>query len=165
VAALTVWKFDSDRGAELAVDTLLDVRATNPSVVLDAAVVSWAHDNERPLTADVVRPEGDGLGATFWGLLFGVIFFVPLLGAAVGSPPGTMTGWLVDAGITDHFVNRVRDEVVPGTSALFVVASSDDMAKLQDAFFERDQPELLALDLSNTQERALHQVFGKTESR
>lgn len=166
MAALTVWKFETDRGAERAVGTLLDVRASDRSVAFDAAVVTWEPGAERPVTGDVVQTgEPGGLGTAFWGLLFGLIFFVPLLGAAVGSPPGAMTGWLVDAGITDHFVNRVRDEVVPGTSALFVVAAGEVMSRFEDAFFERGRPALLAIELDSAQEHALHQVFGANEPR
>jgi len=135
-------------------------------VVFDAAVVSWEQGTQRPATGRSLQVGGNvRLGATFWGLLFGLIFFVPLLGAAVGAPPGANTGWLVDAGITDHFVNRVRDEVVPGTSALFVVAPGDVTSKVEDAFFERGQSDLLAVDLNSEQEQALQQVFGAGDAQ
>lgn len=161
MAALTVWKFETDHDADQAAETLLEVRAADPSLTLDAAVVRWEQGSLRPETCDAFHFGRDsGLGPTFWGLLFGLIFFMPLLGAAVGSAPTPLTGWLADAGITDHFVNRVRDEVVPGTSALFVVAPRDVLAKAEDSFYEQYRPELLVASLNSEQEQALQQVFG-----
>ena len=61
------------------------------------------------------------MGGSFWGLLFGLIFFVPLLGAAIGAATGALAGSLTDVGIDDAFINKVRDQVTPGTSALFVL--------------------------------------------
>jgi hypothetical protein len=59
----------------------------------------------------------------WWGLLFGLLFFVPLLGAALGAGFGALAGSLSDAGIDDEFIKSVREEVEPGTSALFLLTS------------------------------------------
>ena len=74
--------------------------------------------------------------ASFWGLLFGLIFFVPLLGAAIGAATGALAGSLTDVGIDDTFINKVRDQITPGTSALFVMTSDAVMDKVHAAFAE-----------------------------
>ena len=74
------------------------------------------------------------MGGAFWGLLFGLIFFVPLLGAAIGAASGALSGSLRDVGIDDSFINRVRDRVTPGTSALFLMSSDAVVDKVKDAF-------------------------------
>jgi uncharacterized membrane protein len=57
----------------------------------------------------------------FWGLLFGLLFFVPVFGMAVGAGLGALFGKIEKTGIDKEFQSQVRDMVQPGTSALFVV--------------------------------------------
>jgi len=68
-----------------------------------------------------------GSGATwgmFWGLLFGVLFFIPFLGMAIGAGLGALTGKLAKNAISKEFQDRIRDELQPGTSALFLVVEA-----------------------------------------
>ena len=56
--------------------------------MLDGAVVSWPPDEKKPKTRQLHSTTGAGaLGGAFWGLLFGLIFFIPLVGAAIAPPP------------------------------------------------------------------------------
>jgi uncharacterized membrane protein len=45
----------------------------------------------------------DGIRAliSFWGSLIGLIFLMPLVGAALGAASGTLGGYLTDLGIND----------------------------------------------------------------
>ncbi|MEU4421436.1 DUF1269 domain-containing protein [Actinoplanes sp. NPDC024001] len=60
----------------------------------------------------------------FWGLLFGMLFFIPVLGMAIGAGLGALTGKLTKGAINKEFQERIRDELQPGTSALFLVVES-----------------------------------------
>ena len=62
-------------------------------------------------------------------------------------------------GIDDTFINKVRDQVTPGTSALFLMSSNAVVDKLHDAF-GGDRAELVFTNLSNDQEAALREVFS-----
>ncbi len=67
---------------------------------------------------------GAGAGAVwggFWGLLFGLLFFIPFAGWAVGAGLGALFGHLGEKGIDKQFQEQVRDQLKPGTSALFLV--------------------------------------------
>jgi uncharacterized membrane protein len=57
----------------------------------------------------------------FWGLFFGLLLFVPVLGMAMGAGLGALFGKLETAGIDREFQQQVRDLLKPGTSALFLV--------------------------------------------
>jgi uncharacterized membrane protein len=57
----------------------------------------------------------------FWGLLFGLLFFIPFAGWAVGAGLGALFGHLGEKGIDKQFQEQVRDQLKPGTSALFLV--------------------------------------------
>ncbi|WP_433727644.1 DUF1269 domain-containing protein [Actinoplanes sp. CA-051413] len=60
----------------------------------------------------------------FWGLLFGILFFVPFLGMAIGAGFGALSGKLAKGAINKEFTDRIRAELQPGTSALFLVLES-----------------------------------------
>jgi uncharacterized membrane protein len=61
------------------------------------------------------------VGGTFWGMLIGMIFLNPLVGAAVGAGAGALGGKLRDIGISDDFMKELGDSITPGSSALFVL--------------------------------------------
>jgi hypothetical protein len=83
-----------------------DARKTERAELItlhDAAVVSWPADKRKPKIQQMNDLVGSGdFGGSFWGLPFGLIFVMPLLGMAVGT-----TAW--------NFLMRVYR---PGPSAL-----------------------------------------------
>ena len=68
-----------------------------------------------------VSAGGGAIWGSFWGLLFGLLFFVPFAGLALGAGFGALFGHLGEKGIDKAFQQQVRDQVQPGTSALFMV--------------------------------------------
>ena len=55
-----------------------------------------------------------------WGILVGVLFLNPLLGAAAGAGIGAAAGELGDFGIGKPFVRELASHLKPGSSALFI---------------------------------------------
>ncbi len=160
MATLTVWKFATPDGAAKAEKTLEGLAKQELITVHDAAMVSWEVGAKKPKTSQASNLAGAGaLGGAFWGLLFGLIFFVPLLGVAIGAAFGALSGSLADVGIDDDFIKSVRDEVEPGTSALFVMTSGAVVDKVKEAF-PGHEATLIHTNLSNEQETALRQAFG-----
>jgi uncharacterized membrane protein len=75
----------------------------------DAAVVSWEVGKKKPKTHEMHDTAAAGALGGFWGLLFGLIFFIPLLGLAVGAASGALIGSMRDVGISDDFIRDVRE--------------------------------------------------------
>lgn len=162
MATLSAWRFDSSAGAEEATRIVQELSRAGVVPVLDVATVSWADGAARPTTRQV--REGalpSTLGVEFWALLFGLIFLVPLLGAAVGSAAGARAGTLSDVGIDDGFIHKVRDQVTPGTSALFLHTADAAVDRLRPAF-EGSRAELIVAQIGSDQEQALREVFEAT---
>jgi uncharacterized membrane protein len=160
MAMLTVWRFKDAEGAERAASTLADLQAQGLIVVHDAATVSWPMARKRPRTRQLHNLAGSGaLSGSFWGLLFGLLFFVPLFGMAVGAALGAVGGSLADIGIDDDFIDSVRSEVQPGTSALFVLTSDAVPEKVHDAFAS-ERPQLVHTNLTSDQEARLREYFA-----
>jgi uncharacterized membrane protein len=91
-------------------------------------------------------------------MLFGLLFFVPLLGAAIGAGLGALTGSMTDVGVDDNFINSVKQRVTPGTSALFLLSSDAVTDRIKDGFASFN-PELIASNLSAKQAAKLREIF------
>jgi len=163
MASLTVWKFQTPLGADQALGKLQDLQAQHLIVVQDAAVVSWENGKSKPKTRQLSDTTKRGaLGGGFWGLLFGLIFFVPILGLAIGAASGALFGSLTDVGINDAFIKDVRDQVTPGTSALFLLSSNAVMDRVTEEFAGQ-QAQLISTNLSNEQEAKLREAFAQED--
>jgi uncharacterized membrane protein len=161
MATLTVWKFDSAGGAQDALVRLERMQKEELIRINDAAYVTWPDGKKQPKTQQVNNLTGAGaLGGSFWGLLFGLIFFVPLLGMAVGAAMGALAGSMSDVGIDDDFIREVRQQVTPGTSALFVMTSNAVVDKVVDEF-RQSGATLVSTNLSKDQEDQLREVFAE----
>jgi uncharacterized membrane protein len=163
MATLTVWKFDTAGGAQNALAQLERMQKEELLQINDGAYVTWPEGKKKPKTEQLHRLAGAGaLGGSFWGLLFGLIFFVPLLGLAVGAAMGALAGSMSDVGIDDQFINSVREQVTPGTSALFVMTSNVVADKVLDEFKETGAT-LVSTNLSKEQEAKLREAFAEAD--
>jgi uncharacterized membrane protein len=78
---------------------------------------------------------------------------------AVGAAMGALTGSMADVGIDDDFIKQVRDQVQPGTSALFLLTSDAVQDKVHEAFAGMNM-ELIQTNLSHEEEERLRDVFS-----
>ncbi|MEV6121375.1 DUF1269 domain-containing protein [Streptomyces sp. NPDC052077] len=160
MATLTVWKFDTPEGAATTEETLLRLQKQELIRILDAAVASWPAGASKPKTKQLHNLTGAGaLSGTFWGMLFGLIFLMPLFGAAVGAAAGALGGKMADVGIDDDFIESVKSEVTPGTSALFLLSQDAVVDRVREAF-PGGHAQLLQSNLNGEQEAKLRSVFA-----
>lgn len=158
---LTMWRFDTPEGAEETMRVLEGLAREGLVDLHDAAALSWPSGATKLRTSEMKQAAGAGeLGEPFWGLVLGFIFFVPLLGAALGTATGLSSGALSAVGIEDGFINRVRDRVTPGSSALFVLTTDSVVDTVRDALGGHLPPDPIFTDLTESQEAALRDVFG-----
>ena len=133
-ATMTVWFLDDERGAERAARTLADLERRGLVTVLGAGLVSWPRGSPRPRTRQASATNlGGALGASFWGLVLGLVFLAPLTadgGAGAeaaperdGSERDGEERALRGIGLGEDFVHDVRAGVRPGTSALLVLSA------------------------------------------
>lgn len=163
MATMTVWKFPTANGAAMAEETLKDLQRRELIQIRDAAIVTFPEGAKKPKTRQLRGLAGAGaLGGAFWGMLFGLIFFIPLLGMAIGAGMGALAGSMSDVGINDAFIRRMREEIRPGTSALFVLSTNAVVDKVRDAF-RGQQMVLVETNLSHEEEDRLREVFVEEE--
>ncbi len=87
----------------------------------DVVVVTKNEKGKAKLHQAVNLTAAGAVGGGFWGLLIGMIFMFPLVGAAVGAGAGAISGKLSDIGINDEFMKELSKTLQPGNSALFVL--------------------------------------------
>jgi len=162
MATMSALKFNSPGGAEQMEGVLLNLQKQELIHVLDAATVTWEAGKKKPKTRQLHNLAGAGaLDGAFWGMLFGLIFFVPFLGLAIGAAMGALTGSLVDVGIDDNFIKQARDQITPGTSALFLLTEGAVVDRVAEAVKQSGlQYELIASNLSHEQEQKLREAFA-----
>jgi uncharacterized membrane protein len=74
---------------------------------------------------------------------------------------GALTGSLGDFGISDDFIKKVRDQVTPGTSALFLLTSDAVTDRVMDAM-KHHEFEIVA-NLSSEEEDRLRTAFEEEQ--
>jgi uncharacterized membrane protein len=157
---LAVLKFATATGAEEALNTLIGLQKQQLLTMEDAAIVSWPEGKKKPTTKQAANLVAAGaLDGAFWGMLFGLLFFMPFLGAAIGALSGALGGKLADFGIDDNFIKQVREQVTPGTSALFIMARDVVVDRVAESFKDVDF-EIIATNLSKEQEAQLKAAFA-----
>ena len=125
----------------------------------DIAWVTKKPDGKMKLHQGASLTGAAAAGGAFWGFLFGLIFFVPLAGIALGAATGALVGHFSDIGIDDKWAKEVAAAIPPGGSALFVLA--------RNAQTERVLPEMakfggtvLKTSLSEEKQAALEEALS-----
>jgi uncharacterized membrane protein len=161
MANLVVLKFDTPDGAEKGLELAQSLQKQQLLQILDAVTVTWPNGRKRPKTRQVGHMMvNSALDGAFWGMLLGFIFFVPVLGMAVGAAVGAIRGHFTDYGIDDSFIDDVRRKVTEGTSGLFLLLGSVTTDKVVEAFKSAPRFEIVSTNLTNEQEEKLKEAFA-----
>ncbi|HEY9715891.1 MAG TPA: DUF1269 domain-containing protein [Trichormus sp.] len=164
MTTLTVWRFDTVDGADAALAKLIELQKQALVEVLDAAVVKWPAGSKKPNTRQLVpTTELGALDGAFWGMLFGFLFFMPLVGAAMGTLVGGLAGHFSDYGINDDFIKNVRTQITEGKSGLFLLTGRVTADKVHDAFQGMQKADLIQSNLTAEQEAKLRADYSGVE--
>ena len=160
MTTFTVWKFEDTEGAKHAAKQLKDAQRDGLVRIVDHAVMSWPEDANTPKVkhAHDSTSRGAGWGA-LWGVLTGALFLVPVVGGVVGVAIGALAKSTEGVGITKEDLARIRTEVVPGTSALFVVTEQGDLDRLGERF-RGGKGTLISTNLTEAERATLLETFG-----
>ena len=150
---VSIWRFDTSDGAEVALRALERLQARRLLAIDDVAVVSWRPGSSRPHAYQVGTAAGTAaLSGAFWGLLFGLLFLLPHAGVTEGGVV------LARVGLTGEFLTFARERITPGTSALFLLTDRAVVGRLREASTGADS-DLLVNSLDREQAAVLHRAF------
>jgi uncharacterized membrane protein len=118
---LLVIEFPSEAKAEGVREMLLAMHKEY-LIELGDAVVAVKDANGRVKLNQLFQPVAQGaVSGMFWGSLVGLLFMMPLAGAAIGAASGAISGRLTDLGINDDFRRQAARTLQSGNAALFLL--------------------------------------------
>jgi uncharacterized membrane protein len=121
MADLVQITFPSEEKAEQVRQKLLDLQKEY-LIELSDAVIAVKQPNGHVKLNQLFHPTAAGAASgTFWGALIGLIFLMPLAGAAIGAASGALGGALADVGINDQFMKGAAENLQAGNAALFLL--------------------------------------------
>ncbi|WP_028642341.1 DUF1269 domain-containing protein [Nocardioides sp. URHA0020] len=160
MTTFTVWKFDEPGGALLAESALKSAAADGLVTIVDHAVMTWEPDAGKPeLHHEHDGPKRGAAWGALWGILGGALFAIPVAGLVLGAGVGALAKATAGTGITKQDLERIRTEVTPGTSALFLVTDGADLDRLGERFHARDS-RLISTNLTEAERETLLETFG-----
>ncbi len=118
---LLVIAFPSEEKAEEVRHKLFELQKEYLIELGDAVIAVKHEDGKIKLNQMINTTAAGAVSGTFWGLLVGTLFALPLVGAAIGAASGALGGALADFGINDDFMKQVAQAVPPGGAALFLL--------------------------------------------
>ena len=111
---LLVIEFPSEAKAEGVREMLLAMQREY-LIELGDAVVAVKDDRGRVKLNQLFQPAAHGaVSGMRWGSLIGLLFMMPLAGAAVGATSGALGGRLADLGINDEFMKQAARTLQSG---------------------------------------------------
>ena len=160
MTAFTVWKFGDPEGAQQAYQILRDAESDHLVKVVDHATVTWREGASQPETdLDHTDKKRGGVWGAFLGVLIGMLFFIPVFGAVAGAAIGATVKAMEGTGLTKKDVERLREEITPGTSALFLVTENADFDRLGERFHGMNWT-LVSTNLTDEERKVLTDTFG-----
>lgn len=159
---LIVLAFPNETDAFKMRDKLFELQKQHLILLSDAAVVIRKQDGKVKVKQAVSLVGAGALGGAFWGMLIGLIFWMPWLGMAIGAASGALGGMLQDIGVDDKFIKEVGNTIEPGHSALFLLVVSATADKVMDELKDFNAT-VLQTSLSNEDEAKLKELFAAEE--
>ena len=159
---LVVVAFANEIGAAEMRDALIDLQKQGLVTLDDAAVVVRRPDGKVKVKQAVSLVGMGALGGAFWGMLVGLLFWMPWLGLAAGAVSGALGGALSDYGLDYGFVKEVGNTIQPGHSALFLLIREATPDKLMDEL-RQFNGKILQTSLSMEAAAKLKETFGVYE--
>jgi uncharacterized membrane protein len=89
---LYVLAFKTETGAQEAAETIKDLQKQELITLEDAAIVVRREDGKVKVKQAQSLVGAGALGGAFWGMLIGLIFWMPWLGLAIGALSGAVAG-------------------------------------------------------------------------
>ncbi len=157
---LVVLALDTEIGAEEMRDELVRLQKEHLITLSDAAVVVRQQDRHVKVKQAVSLVGVGAMGGAFWGLLIGILFWMPWLGMIIGVASGALAGRFSDVGVDDEFIEQVGSTVQPGNSALFLLVEKVTTDKVITDLMKFKNVKVLKTSLSQEQEDKLKAAFA-----
>ena len=160
---LVVIAFPTEAKAEEVRQKLLAMQKEYLLELGDAVIAVKDAEGRIKLNQLINTTAAGAVGGTFWGALIGLIFLMPLAGAALGAASGALGGALSDVGINDKFMKETAAAIKPGTAALFVLVRKVTADKVLEGL-KGEGGTVIKTSLDHTKEVALQAALDNVKA-
>jgi uncharacterized membrane protein len=158
---LVVIAFPSEQRAEEVRTRVLEMQKEYLIELSDAVIAEKLPDGRIKLHQMLDTTLQGAASGSFWGLLVGLLFMMPLAGVAIGAASGALAGALTDFGINDRFMKDLAEVLQPGNAALFLLIRKMTADKVIDDL-KGVGGTLLRTSLDHNKEAALRAALAGT---
>jgi len=129
----------------------------------DAVVVTRDSRGKTKLHQAVSLTAAGATSGAFWGMLLGLLFLNPLLGAAVGAGAGALSAKFAEIGVDNNVAKQLGEELTPGSSALVVLLRKVTADKVLDGLKQfAGKGRIFQSSLNKDDEQSLRDVLETT---
>jgi len=133
-------------------------------IELGDAVIAMKDAKGRVKLNQLINTTAAGaVSGTFWGTLIGLIFLMPLAGAAIGAASGAIGGALTDVGLNDKWMKDAAAAIKPGEAALFLLVRKVTGDKVLEGL-KGEGGRVMRTSLDHTKEAALQAALAGVEA-
>jgi uncharacterized membrane protein len=157
---MVVLAFKNEGGAAEFSSEIERMQKMNILKLEDAAIVTRNAEGKVKVKQANNLVGAGAFGGAFWGMLIGLLFWMPWLGLAVGAISGALAAKFTDIGIDDDFIKSVGSEITPGTSAIFLMVQESTPDRVLDELRGRNDIHVLSTSLSKDAEERLREALG-----
>jgi uncharacterized membrane protein len=160
MSELIVIGYDDHDKATAAYNEVMSLQGDFVVELQGLAIVSVDSDGKSHVETPQKIVGISAASGALWGMLLGLLFFVPFVGLALGGLMGALFGKLGKSGINDEFRSQVNALLEPGKAAVVIMASKiteDKFADRMKAFGGT----LLKTSLSEEDEKELAHELGE----
>jgi uncharacterized membrane protein len=163
MADLVVIAFSTEAKAEEVRHKLLAMQKEYLIELGDAVIAVKDANGHIKLNQLLHTTAAGAVSGAFWGSLIGLIFLMPLAGAALGAATGALGGALTDIGINDRWMKEVAAAIQPGTAALFLLIRKVTADKVLESL-KGEGGTVMRTSLDHTKEEALQAALAGVQA-
>ncbi|MFN3672922.1 MAG: DUF1269 domain-containing protein [Bosea sp. (in: a-proteobacteria)] len=160
---LVVIVYPTEARAEEMRSKILSLQKEYLIEIGDAAIAVMHQDGKVKLNQLLNTTALGAASGSFWGLLIGAIFLMPVFGVALGAASGALGGALTDYGVNDAFMKELAATLQPGNAALFVLINKMTGDKVLEAI-KGTGGVVLKTSLDHSREQALRDAISGAPS-
>jgi uncharacterized membrane protein len=160
---LVVVAFPTEAKAEEVRQKLLAMQKEYLLELGDAVIAVKDANGHIKLNQLINTTAAGAVSGAFWGALIGLIFLMPLPGAAIGAASGALGGALTDIGLDDTWMKETAASIQPGTAALFVLLRKVTADKVLEGL-KGEGGTVLKTSLDHTKEEALRAALSGVQA-
>jgi uncharacterized membrane protein len=158
MAQLIALGFKDEVGADAFIGKLQQMQKEQILGLQDVVKVVRRADGKTKIHQGTNLTARGALSGGFWGMLIGLIFWMPWLGLAIGAATGAISGKLTDIGIDDEFIKDTAEAIKPGEAGVFMLIGDSTPEKVE-AEIAGTQATVIKTNLSTAQEEHLRELF------